>query len=163
MITIEVRDQELTDLIERLRRKLVNLQPVMDEIGAAVNLSVKRNFEEQGRPSKWIPSARVRRAGGQTLNDTGRLRNSFTHRASANQVVIGTNVRYAAMLHFGGKTAARVIRAKNGKALNIPGIGFRRSVNHPGSSIPARPFLMIQEQDKTIIGKILNRYLVESR
>jgi len=161
MITITVNDRELTSLIERLQRKLGDMTPAMDEIGAAIKLSVKRNFEEQGRPSRWQPSRRAQREGGQTLSDTGRLRNSFTHRAEPHQVTVGTNVIYAAILHFGGKTGPRKITAQKGKALNIPGIGFRRSVNHPGSTIPARPFLMIQEQDKIAIGKIVDRYLTK--
>ena len=49
---------------------------------------------------------------------------------------------YAAIHHFGGRTKPHVIRAKNAKALALPG-GPRRSVNHPGSNIPARPFLTI--------------------
>lgn len=159
MITVDLDDRELTALINRLQLKLGDMTAAMDEIGGAVKLSVKRNFEEQGRPSRWQPSRRARREGGQTLSDTGRLRNSFSHRPEAHQVTIGTNVRYAAILHFGGRTPARRIVARNGKALNIPGIGLRKSVNHPGSSIPARPFLLLQEQDKVTIGKIVDRYL----
>lgn len=37
------------------------------------------------------------------LNDNGNLRKSIAYRASVNQVEIGTNVPYAAMMNFGGK------------------------------------------------------------
>lgn len=159
MYTVTVEDRELSAMIARLQKRLGDMTSAMDEIGGAVKLSVKRNFEEQGRPQRWKSSRRAQRSGGVTLSDTGRLRSSFTHRPESHQVTIGTNVRYAAILHFGGRTPARRIVARNGKALNIPGIGLRRAVNHPGSNIPARPFLMLQEQDVATIGKIVDRYL----
>jgi phage gpG-like protein len=55
-----------------------------------------------------------------------------------------TGVSYAAIQEFGGKTAAHEIIAVNAKALAFrSGAGqvFRKRVDHPGSSIPARSFL----------------------
>lgn len=162
-ITITVNDTEFRARIARLGHNLGNLTPALREIGDLMLLSVKRNFEGEGRPGKWTKSARAQREGGQTLSDTGRLRNSFTSKVSARKVTVGTNVKYAAIHHFGGKTRAHVIRPKKGKALNIPGIGLRASVNHPGSRIPARPFLLLQEQDKASILTILQRHLDRGR
>lgn len=51
---------------------------------------------------------------------------------------------YARILHEGGTTRAHVIEALNAKALAFSMGGqmiFRRKVNHPGSNIPARPYL----------------------
>lgn len=62
--------------------------------------------------------------------------------------VVGTAKPYAAAHQFGAVTKPHVIRARNGKALKIPGVGFRRSVNHPGSTIPTRPFLGIGPDDE---------------
>lgn len=149
MIRIEADDHEIRQLLAELKAKLGNATEAMDEIGELVKLSVKRNFEAEGRPQRWPKSARAQAEGGQTLSDTGRLRNSFSHRAGPFAVEIGTNVQYAAIHHFGG-----VIRAKRAKALAVPGIGLRRSVR-----MPARPFLLLQEQDKALMLKILGRYL----
>lgn len=56
---------------------------------------------------------------------------------------IGSNVKYAAIHEFGGQTAPHKITAK-GKALKFTAGGklfLRKSVNHPGSVMPARrPF-----------------------
>jgi hypothetical protein len=60
--------------------------------------------------------------------------------ATTSGVTVGSDRKYAAIHQLGGKTKAHVIRAKNGKALKIPGIGFRKKVNHPGSNVPARPY-----------------------
>lgn len=51
---------------------------------------------------------------------------------------------YARILHEGGTTRAHVIEASEGKTLAFMAGGqmiFRRQVNHPGSNIPARPYL----------------------
>lgn len=77
-----------------------------------------------------------------TRVQSNRLRGSL--RASAATVSggevrsgIGSNVVYAAIQEFGGTTAPHVIRARNAKALHFNGI-FRKSVKHPGSTLPAR-------------------------
>jgi phage gpG-like protein len=77
-------------------------------------------------------------------------------------VEVGTNVAYAAIHQFGGKTKPRVIQPKNGKALFWPGAAHPvQSVNHPGSTIPARPFLPDESGlDWAEIESALTRYLV---
>lgn len=57
---------------------------------------------------------------------------------------IGSNVKYAAIHEFGGRTPARVIKAKSGKALKFTVGGkifLRKSVKHPGSVMPERAFI----------------------
>jgi phage gpG-like protein len=53
-------------------------------------------------------------------------------------------VPYGAIQEFGGTTRAHLIAAKNGRALGFT-VGdrlvFAKSVQHPGSAIPARSFL----------------------
>lgn len=61
---------------------------------------------------------------------------------SASTSSVGTP--YAAIQEFGGKTAAHDIVAVKSKALAISaggGHAFVKSVHHPGSSLPARPYL----------------------
>lgn len=65
---------------------------------------------------------------------------------------MGSHVKYFGIHEFGGRTKAHVIRAKNGKALafNIGGKTILvKSVNHPGSKMPARAPLAtgIEESD----------------
>lgn len=82
------------------------------------------------------------------LTDTGRLRNSINFKALARGVEGSTNVKYAAIHHLGGQTGAHTIVPRVKKALFWPGAAHPvKSVQHPGSKIPARPFLMFQDED----------------
>lgn len=98
--------------------------------------STKLRFQDQkdpqGRP--WIPSDRVLTRGGKTLVDTARLRNSITGKSDAAQAEWGTNVVYAATHQYG-----RVIRRSRSG----------------GGSIPARPFIGINRDDREAIEEIL--------
>jgi phage gpG-like protein len=58
--------------------------------------------------------------------------------------ISSTDVPYAAIHEFGGKTAAHEIIATNAKAMAFPGGGdivFAKHVHHPGSAIPPRSYL----------------------
>lgn len=92
----------------------------------------------------WPKSLRAEMEGGQTLSDTGRLRRSFTYRASSRGFVVGTNVRYAATHQYGA-----IIRPKRAKYLRfrLPG-GSRPRKGGRGPwvqvkkvTIPARSFV----------------------
>lgn len=155
MYTIRVEDKRVLDALSRLAAKGGNLQPLMQDIGEIILLSTKLNFEQQGRPTPWKKSRRAEQTGGQTLSDTGRLRNSFTIDAGSDHVTVGTDVDYAPYLQFG--TKPRIIRPNKAKALKISGIGFRKKVKHPG--MPARPFLLIQDNDVQKIIQAIESYM----
>ena len=78
---------------------------------------------------------------------SGKLRSSIhvTKKGGGSVSVGPGNLAYAAIHEFGGTTAARVIRARKGKALAFMGrdgnMVVRRSVNHPGSRMPKRPYM----------------------
>jgi phage gpG-like protein len=102
---------------------------------------------------------------GRVLNvRSGRLRQSFLPPvADGMRGVIGSNLEYAAIHEFGGVTRPHVIEAKAGSALafvhsrfigpvrrtqkgkffkgDTSGISVVKKVNHPGSVMPARPYL----------------------
>ena len=169
-IRVTIDDTRVTGLLDRLKARTSNLRPAMKDIGEIVRSSVTKNFTQGGRPNQWTPtkvlstylSYTMRRtksrnrkkaytlngrmtkgferytAGKKTLIDTGRLRNSITARAYADRAVVGTNVIYAAIHQFGGMA------------------GRGRKVK-----IPARPFLLVQEEDWTAIRQSLERYLSE--
>ena len=99
---------------------------------------------------------------GQVLqNRTGTLRRSINQTVTADGSSItgqvGTNVVYAAIHEFGGKTAPHLIEAKNAAALAFiapwgpgkgpGGLSFFKSVHHPGSQMPERSFLRSALQD----------------
>jgi len=162
-IHVHVNDTEVNKALADLTARMRNLQPVMREIGEIVRTSVERNFAASGRP-KWSESARIKREGGQTLSLTGRLRRSFARpgavQAGSDRVAVGTNVVYAAIHQSGGTTGAHIIKPKKAKALFWPGARHPvKSVNHPGSVTPPRPFLMVQNEDWTEVKNVINHYL----
>ena len=86
---------------------------------------------------------------GQVLKArSGRLKDSIAVTLSDNgdgvAARIGSDAPYAAIQEFGGKTAPHVIIARNAAVLAFRLGGrtvFARRVQHPGSRLPARPFL----------------------
>jgi len=76
---------------------------------------------------------------------TGRLRQSISAvSVGFGRVKVGTNVSYARIHEFGGKTAPHDIYPRRARALHFTIGGqeiFARVVHHPGSNIPARPYL----------------------
>ncbi len=103
----------------------------------------KTNEETVG----YIQKEKLSSRGSHTLGvRSGRLRRSIRPSKAAisgSSIVasIGSNVVYAGIHEFGGRTAPHEIRPRKGKALKFL-IGGRaiyaRKVNHPGSLIPAR-------------------------
>lgn len=106
--------------------------------------------DPEGRP--WTPlqeSSRARKRNAKILTESGRLRRSYIYRASTGQLLVGSNVIYAAIHQFGGKTKPHTIRPRNKKALFWAGASHpMKAVNHPGSVIPARPVLGISREDR---------------
>lgn len=74
-----------------------------DQIGEKLrDLTVLRFINEVDLSEKpWKPSQRAVVEGGQTLTDTGRLRNSITFNVGGDFIEVGTNVEYAEPLQVG--------------------------------------------------------------
>jgi len=100
--------------------------------------------------------------------DTGRLRASPSnvYRLTDMSLVMGTNLGYARKLQEGGtvRIPARTIKPKKAKALHF-WIGgteiFVKSVQQPARTvtIPPRPFILFQEQDKDQIRNLIMQYI----
>ena len=160
-INVKVDDREVKEGFKKLQAKMGDLTPVMRDIGEIIITSIKRNFEQGGRPP-WRESVRAKRDSGKTLSDTGRLKNSLTIRAFSNRVIVGTNVKYAAIHQFGGVIPARTIKPINARALLIPtknGFIFRKSASIPATKMPARPFMLVQDEDWGIIKTAILKHL----
>lgn len=169
-VNVEIKDKEIKRLFTRLTSNVKDLKPAFGEIGEIVRSSVLRNFQEGGRPDRWEPT-RIRStyqaytgkktksgatrkvytirgrltkgfnrysSGRKTLIDTARLQNSVTARAEADRVVVGTNVIYARIHQLGG------MAGRNKKV-----------------KIPARPYLLVQDEDWPQIKTRLIEHLKE--
>jgi phage gpG-like protein len=123
--------------------KIVQPVPLMRAVATELATVTAFNFLSQGRP-RWLGLQRPspKRANGMILQSSGRLRDSIVESVTGTSAAIGTNVVYAAIHQLGGQTRPHVILPKNKKALAFNGRVVKK-VNHPGSKIPARPFLPI--------------------
>ena len=134
-IAIKIDDTGVKDALNDYLAKSKNLTPAMKIIGETVRTSIVKNFEQGGRPAKWTPS---KKSSGMTLIKSARLMKSITANAYPDRAEIGTNVIYAAIHQLGGK-------AGRGKK----------------TTISARPFLAVQDEDWPEITKAVNNYLLE--
>lgn len=145
--SIDVSPQEINQLFTALKRKVSDMTPILDEIGEAFVSSVQRNFQVGGRFGKanpygggtqhWVPSGRAIREAGGTLTDTGQLAASITFRRKGKTgLTVGTNKIYGAVHQYGGRAG------RNNSAL-----------------IPARPFIVLQDDDLQEVIDILKDYL----
>jgi phage virion morphogenesis protein len=107
-------------------------------------------FENEADPAtgeKWAPLKHPRPDGSVAtiLRDHGILFKTLTDEGREDgTAVLGTNMIYGRIHQEGGKTGAHEIRPYHAKALSFNG-KFAKKVNHPGSDIPARPYMGIPE------------------
>ena len=150
MITIKIKDDEITAALTRLSVHLADLRPVMDDIGEYLVKSTKDRFGKGVSPDgvPWAPKSPVTLAayGARKSNriDTrplfgpsNQLNNQIFHEATSNSVEVGSDRVYAAMMQFGGTKA------------QFPNLW---------GNIPARPFLGISPKDETNIVAILSEW-----
>lgn len=157
MIEISIDIKQLDSLFDRLKKAAAHPAPLMRQIADVMWDAVEENFAQEGRP-RWQGLKPPGRPGGKILQASGRLAASIVPSSSADTAAVGTNVKYAAIHQFGGQTRPHRIVARNAKALKF-GNRFARSVNHPGSKIPARPFLVLAPEDEDEIEQTVSDYL----
>ena len=155
----------ITPQLQALRAKIGNLQPSMRSIGVALVALAKRSFREPGlRPAAW-PAKKDGSVA--TLIRRGPLRQSVrVVQSDGASVTIGSDRLYAAIHQLGGQTKPHAIRPRRAGGLHWPGAKHPvKSVNHPGSRIPARPFFPVTPggdltapADKAI-GQVLRAYI----
>lgn len=147
-VSYHIDDAEVKRKIGGILKRLDNAEPGMKLIGETALESIQRNFEEGGRPRKWkrlAPSTRKarKRKGkwpGKILmiaGAAGGLFGTISYKAYSDKVVMIANKVYAAIHHFGGM-------AGRGKKVKIP----------------ARPFMMIQDEDWREMKEELSQFIL---
>lgn len=127
-LRIVVNDAPVIEHLERLRDRLHDMAPMMEDIGATLEREVNIRFDTKRDPSgeAWAPLApstrnayaradtRPARGGGvevarrgTLLERTGLMRASLTHEASADQVEIGFGRPYAGYHETGTRRMPR--------------------------------------------------------
>lgn len=178
-IRIEIDDTAVLRAIADAGSRLKNLRPVMKEIGEYMLLQTDDRFRNQTDPdgNPWKPVTRRWREQKQrmgkidkTLQMRGRLRKSITYRAEADQVAIGTNVKYAPIHQFGGSIVHyaksrqayfRVSRDGSSRFAKKSRANFARSITIREyiSQMPARPFLGVNSSEERTIEQMIVEYL----
>ena len=160
-ITLELRHEAFDQMVARLREVTDDLSDMGAAIATILENSVRQNFEEGGRPTRWAMSARARKQGGQTLRDRDALYNAITSEFDAaaggvrTGLRVGANVPYAAAHHFGvRKTVTQHVRehvARRRQAFGKPipetVVTVRAHTRNMRLNLPARPYMMMQDED----------------
>jgi phage virion morphogenesis protein len=166
--------ENIKTLFGILDRKLGDMSPIMSHVADVLLYSVRKNFDAGGRPrweslSESTKTVRKRKGQwpGSILVQIGRLRDSIVTAHGKDWASVGTNVKYAKTQQFGaargefGTQTARIQqhrrKLKSGKA--IPVREHTREVTTPWGDVPARPFLVVQDEDWTEIEDILLGWL----
>jgi phage gpG-like protein len=97
-------------------------------------------------------------AGAKILHRTGDLKKSIDiGRVTDDYVEVGSSAPHARIHQFGG-----VVRPKRGRFLLVPA-GGGRFLRLREARIPARPFLVVQDEDKRAIVLLARNYILEGR
>ena len=136
---MEVNDKKIQALLTKLKAKMSDLTPVMQEAGEILHESILETFDQEGRP-KWAELKKVTLAIRERHGWTGKILNihgasglvgSINYRADKNSVKVGARKIYARALHYG----------------------------IPARNLPGRPFIDYKPDDITEIKSVINRYL----
>ena len=150
-LTFSINDREFQGRTRELRRRLASLDKheLLNTMGGEILARTMKRFEDAEAPdgSRWPVTIRQKMGDSRSalLGQGSKLTQSYTYRADSNSTEIGSNLKYAAIHHFGG-----TIRAKRAKALRFR-IGDTW-VMKKAVTIPARPALGVNDEDE--------RYLV---
>lgn len=119
---LELKSKQVGQIAHALRQIGI-VEGIPKEAGRLVGVAaldmVTRGFENESDPygRKWKPQRR--RPGGQTLSDTGRLKNSWRVSVTDKSVKLVNATRYAAIHQYGGTirpVKAKALRFKLGDA-----------------------------------------------
>lgn len=163
MLTIQVQGLDtVQNQLLRLAQRGANLTPLLKNMGEQVLNSTQERFESSTDPdgNRWASNSPVtfaRLLGSRHTNKSGKinargvsrvmskkplilshtLQGSIRYQLNGQSVMVGTNMVYAKMMHFGGTKSA------------FP---------HLWGDIPARPFLGISASDKQVLERMVVDY-----
>jgi phage gpG-like protein len=84
----------------------------MNKLLSSLGILITRDIKRRIREGRIIPKSK---SSGTTLVKSGKLANSISHVVSGEQLIVGTNLKYARIHHEGG-----IIRPLSAKYLAIP-------------------------------------------
>jgi phage gpG-like protein len=174
--------QVLSDVAARCR----NLKPAMKIIGIIMTKSVRENFVAEGRPAKWqrlATSTLLSKVGGRKgFKKNGEIKDSSVRKLGSNKILqgLGMNGGLMASIHYVyGDTDVEIGTDKEYGAVHQFGIdkkvtatrksktvfGTQRaghSLHQRHMKIPARPYLLVQEEDKSTIIREVSAWITRN-
>ncbi|QND45203.1 phage virion morphogenesis protein (plasmid) [Rhizobium lusitanum] len=186
-IRLEVREDQIIAGLEKLDAANGSLSDANNAIGAYLVTSTQRRFEREtgpdGKPWQRLkPRTAARRIKGRPrgyaniLRVSRRLEQSIVYEADDEGIAVGTNVIYAAIQHLGGTIAMperqqTIYQNYDAKTDTLDQTfrtrgrsNFARDVTVGAHEIkiPGRPYLGIDDADRTEIAAIIeDHYLGE--
>lgn len=160
MITIELNDEALQEGLSRLTGLMSDLTPVMQDLGELLMLSTKERFPKGIAPdgTPWAAKtaatiqrylSRGDRADSRPLyGPSGALSQQIFYEAGPDQVEIGSNRIYAAVMQFGAAKGAFGTTSRGGPI--------------PWGNIPARPFLGLSDEDEVNLVATVEEWLARA-
>lgn len=156
--SIQFHGQEkITQWLNRVLKETKDSTELLHEIGSILESNTKERINSGiGVDDKpWQKSWRARIQGSTTLRDNSTLINSLKYQIENNgrRVVVGTNLIYAPLMHFGG-----TVKPKRGKFLTFktPTGGW---VRVKSVTIKPRPYLGMSVDDSQEVLFAIEEYL----
>lgn len=179
-IRLTVDDAPLRQGLQALQAQSGNLRPALLDIGEAWLRRTRARFKAEAGPGgvPWVPMARStrrrrRQSAPKLLRDSHGLFLSLHYSVSDTALTLGTNKEYAAAHQFGhtftryarSQVQGRISRGKNKGRFARSGKGraTRITIGQHSQTIPARPFIGIDEGDEAIAAQILLRHLKQGQ
>lgn len=156
MITVEIKEDEISAALDRLARALTDMTPVMQDAGEYLVSSTEERMDSGLSPdgTPFAPRSEAtldayRRAGESfgavPLQKTRTMRNTLSYQAEPDAVRWGSNAIQAAVMQFG---AAQGTFGSTSRDSPIP-----------WGDIPARPFLGVSAEDRDAIVELVEEWL----
>lgn len=168
--------KEISSAIGKLRRRLDDLRPVLEDIGQVYTDSTKLRISSQTTPQgrTWkhnsFRTQQLKEKGmkgrGKAIEGknkrlvwTGKLRSSIKYRVSGNTVIVAADVPYAPLMQFGAPAGMYGLGRVNLGSVS-PARAPSKLVGSPWGDVPARPFLGSNKKTNEQVMTILGNYLL---
>ncbi len=138
--------------LRHLREIKLRADSIVEHIAPFIVSMVQDNIRDTTGPPNAPLTKILKGEGKGPLKDTGELRNSITYKIQNNKLIVGTYLKHAKILHFGG-----IVTAENARKLAIP---VSRKIKRYAEVRGVKGFLsMLKDQgwkivfrDRSIIG-----------
>lgn len=170
LITITSNLPKVRKQLAELLRRCGTLRPAFKAMGEYLTLATEGRFNRETGPDgkKWQdvkPATRKRKKHPKILTEDGFLRGSIHPELVGETLLVGSDVKYAAIHQLGGKIK------QEGMTLHLKGRGrntrFAKKGDHDRTmtinrtiKMPARPYLGVSKADETELLAICGDYLL---